>query len=190
MGYLRDRDSYTRGVGAIAAIDRAPRRQGAKIANARATLRRDRAMAAVTRGALSGYASLGLITAADGGTYTPQPSPKQPPRPEAPLPPPAAPAGTYFPPPTPPPPPQTLPTNTGIVPPVVTDVPSGVIMGQSPPIYAPRDPMPEIPIIDSPNAPYPNEPDPTVPDTRLRNALLIGGAALAAYWLFFRKGIS
>ena len=53
MAYEHDDDRATRGVGAIASLDRSKgRRQFQRVENARATIRRDRAMSAVERGAL------------------------------------------------------------------------------------------------------------------------------------------
>ena len=59
----------------------------------------------------------------------------------------------------------------------VPGTPSGIVMGLPPPapvLYTP------------PDVPLPESPVPT-PDNSTRNMLLLGGAAVAAYLLFFRK---
>lgn len=63
MGYMKDPDRYTRGPGAIAAID-GKRRFRRRVARSAASERRDRFLAGITYGAqggLSGYDSFGAI---------------------------------------------------------------------------------------------------------------------------------
>lgn len=67
MGYTRDRDRVTRGVGAIASLDHAlPRRQAQRRQVMDDTRRHDRAMAAVTRGALGAV----VMPLGGGATYS------------------------------------------------------------------------------------------------------------------------
>lgn len=190
MGYMRDGDRHTRGIGAIAAFDRAPARQQRRVQTALATRARDRAMAAVARGALGVVNRTGEpadetppiyaprptpTTVISGGGVSPvmwHPTPDPAPAPPMPAPvvwklPGAVKVYTET-------PPIAAPSGGGIL------APSGAVMGapiMSPPIVAP---------VRSPPI-YAEEPDPAQADTRLRNALLIGGGAIAAYFIFFRR---
>lgn len=188
MSYGRDRDRATRGVGAIAAADHSRARQHGRSMQGRATMARDRAMAAITRGALGRVpmadvaqtyvpvvnlrlpaltAPIGKIVPASATTSTPIVSP-----PPAPVPPP---------PPAPPPlPSDTVHIGGGGSAGSPGRATAGVSMGPAPVVAVP--PMPDLP-------PIPDLPVPTAaptPDNTLRNAILIGGAAVAA-WLYFRR---
>jgi hypothetical protein len=198
MAYERDKDRSTRGVGAIAAVDRAApgaqrRRQRAIMT---ATQRRDRLMAAVGMGMINdpsrpaggprrspGTTSSGarIVRDHDG---TPDPATVNLP--------PAAPPGTYpLPAPVTPPvvtppviaPPATTGTTAGTtVPiPVVVAQPGGSVgttTGMQPtnPDWPSPVTLPDVPEATS------------APDHTMRNVMLAGGAALAAYYLFFHKG--
>ncbi len=188
MSYGRDRDRATRGVGAIAAADHSRARRHARSMQGRATMARDRAMAAITHGALGRVpmadvaqtyvpvvnlrlpaltAPIGKIVPSSATTSTPIVSPPPPP--------------VSPPPPAPPPPPADpvlLSGGGGASPGPMT---TGVSMGPSPVIALP--PMPDLPTLpDLPVAP-------TTPDNTLRNVILVGGAAVAA-WLYFRRRAS
>ncbi len=187
MSYGRDRDRATRGVGAIAAADHSRARQHGRSMQGRATMARDRAMAAITRGALGRVpmadvaqtyvpvvtlrlpaltAPIGKIVPTSATTSTPIISPPPPP-PPTPSPPPA---------PAPPQPSDPVLIGGGGSPGRMT---TGVSMGPAPVLAMP--PIPDLPPLpDLPAAP------PTAPDNTLRNVILVGGAAVAA-WLYFRR---
>ncbi len=81
MAYTRDKDRTTRGVGAIASLDHAlPERQRMRRRVLEDTQRRDRAMAAVTRGALGAVrdplvrAAQRAVFARTGATHVPVPT--------------------------------------------------------------------------------------------------------------------
>lgn len=166
MSYMRDRDHMTRGVGAIAATDANPAHQRARVQRSRATQARDRAMAAVSRGAL-GVITSGTFT--EGGTYSP-------PRPTdiAFVPQAIIPVAMM-------PPTQALPAVSpgGATSPVV-GTPSGVSMGP-PPVSIP---LPPIPILDDGTAAAPPV---AAPDNTMRNVAIAAAVAAGAYFLFFRK---
>ena len=198
MSYMRDPDRATRGVRAIASADNSPRRQAHQLRRIHATQSRDRAMASIARGALGlvamdpGAAGGGVASSTPSGTYkigftpgatytsfttstniTPQPPPvytvsgdglvphPQPIDPRA-----------LLPPPTPAPPSASADAGGGGG---VSNV--GVAMGPA------SSPIPPIPPLDI------GEPPVTAPasDNTMRNVLIAGGAAVAAYFLFFRK---
>jgi hypothetical protein len=202
MSYMRDPDRATRGVRAIASADNSPGRRALQLRRARATRARDRAMASIARGALGlvamdpGAAGAGVATGTPSGTYkigftpgatytsvttstdiTPQPPPAYTvsnvgpaPRPQ-----PVDP-GTLLPPPTPAPPSSSTDAGGGGGG-GASNV--GVAMGPAPISL----PIPPIPTLDT------GEPAMVAPssDNTMRNVLIAGGAALAAYFLFFRK---
>ncbi len=183
MSYGRDRDRATRGVGAIAAADHSRARQHARSLQGRATMARDRAMAAITHGALGRVpmadvaqtyvpivnlrlpaltAPIGKIVPTSATTSSPIVSPPPPPPPA----------------PAPPPPPPSDPVLIGGGSP--GKMTTGVSMGPAPVVAVP--PMPDLP-------PIPDLPVPTsspAPDNTLRNVIMVGGAAVAA-WLYFRR---
>lgn len=206
MGYERDRDHATRGPGAIAALDRTsgPRYQRRQAA-AQASVRRDRAMSAIERGALGriDLRTEGRPTPGTGITKSPPPLVKVAPPIAAATPPiianPNAPQLLKVFPidPVPMPLPETTPAITK---------PTLPTPGQSPPIIAPPAGTTTIGggtgtvrstggLVPKPPLPSPGTtpPLPDIPPTAPgggggRTALLVGGAALAAYLLFFRKG--
>jgi len=196
MSYMRDPDRATRGVRAIASADNSPRRQAHQLRRIHATQSRDRAMASIVRGALGlvamdpGAAGAGVASGTPykigftpGATYTsfttsatitPQPPPVYTisgdglvphPRPI-----------DLLPPPTPAPPSASVDAGGG-----GGTAPSnvGVAMGPAPA----SSPIPPIPTLET------GEPPVTSPtsDNTMRNVLIAGGAAVAAYLLFFRK---
>jgi hypothetical protein len=203
MGYERDSDRATRGAGAIAALDRASgprfqhRREGAQ-----ATVRRDRAMLAIAQGAL-GRIDL-RVNPADrkipgAGRLTPTSTVMRetvPPAPTAPTLPPfmvpvrAPVTGNVL-------APVRLTTakpiiNTGITPPIIAPLPtttslpatSGAATVKTVSGGAGSAPAAKAPIVLTPG-PVLSVPDPgEATDTGMRTALMVGGAALAAYFLF------
>lgn len=210
MSYARDRDWRTRGVGAIASADGSPQRRMQRQQMARMSAARDRAMVKIARGGLGLVAidpSQGPTYDVSGGTgYTMPPPVKA--RPGYTMVPPsvvtASTGYTLIPPPTltlsvgeplgPRPHPQ--PSDPVLLPPSqkppTTTAGSsssgssssgssgggggvGVTMG--PP--APLPPIPQLPV---------DLPDPVMqaPDNTMRNVLIAGSAALAAYLLLFR----
>lgn len=221
MSYEQDDDRVTRGVGAIAAADKvSPGRYRRRIETGIATRKRDRAMAAVANGALSGTSVLATIADKVSGTAAVRErdhraTVKAPLNPNAP--PPAAPpaasplqqslisgvrsavGGSLRLPPTvapvaPPtavapvkivPPVSVLIAPVGTAPATAPAVPATVIGGTGPStqgsmvrsvvsaIFDPIPNAPSVPIVET--------------DNTIRNIALAGGAALAAYLLFFRK---
>jgi len=163
MSYERDRDRVTRGVGAIAALDHVmPERQRRRVEVGRRLRRRDRAMSAVSRGAL------GLVIAEDqagGGTNTYATKvriPVLPIRVSATLKPVAQPpAPTVSPVPLPPPPPPPLPpalripvplTPVAVLPPALVPAPIPIPVST---------PVPVAPVPPAPG-PYVTQPIPVV----------------------------
>lgn len=185
MAYVFDRDRLTRGVGAIASRDHSPARLMSRVASAAATRSRDQKMAAISRGALgrvnlTGAVGGGGSGSSRGGTYS-----------RVNAPPTTLPPPTWIPPSTPPPTLPPPPREVETIPPVVTPItpvlypggsstpvpgtPSGVMM--EPPATVPPPNM-TPPILVEPPAPAGDS---------MRTALIVGGAAVAAYFLFFRK---
>lgn len=212
MAYERDHDGATRGAGAIAAIDHAAssasRRR--RIAVGQATRQRDRRMAAISAGALGitptpirspqpgnrsgipvgapvGIAKFrlppvdlrvtagNLSTAMQPGGYVPPPPPALVPIPVPPPPPVLL-----------PPPPGTTPTSPLPAPkpptPTVVTVSSGGGASASPPRTSTSTSVLTSPAL-------PDIPDPVAGASLLtpQNLMIAGGAALAAYLLFFRR---
>jgi len=203
MSFVRDRDRATRGVGAIAARDRAQPRQRAweQARMAQATARRDHAMAQVTRGALGLVPSV-VRTVGDhrprptAPTSASQPSSTttssnaivhdhrrpvaaQPGQPAAPAPgapiaaPPAAPAPVM----TSAPPPAAAAPSTG------SGTGGG---GGSVTLTLPESSSgPAVPTAPGPT--LPDIPDATPPDNTNRNLLIFGGIAIVGAFLLFRN---
>lgn len=212
MSYGRDPDRATRGVGAIAAADGSPARRRMRSRVAARTQARDRAMAAVARGAL-GMAALSPASSKSGMTGAPTylpgmlkmlPAVIAQPAPVATLPPlkigvVTATAGGLVPTSSPAPAPVSAPapvttgTSTGGSSSTSSSgggaLSSGVAMG--PPQVTVLAPLPDMPLPDLTDVtatPMTTAASAPVPDNTLRNALLIGGAvAVAAYFLYFRK---
>lgn len=228
MSYMRDRDALTRGVGAIAATDGSAARRHQRAQMARATGARDRAMSAISRGAMGAieYAqqvrsgptyALGALAAMPAPTglmanlakSIPAMSRLLPATAVAPtvtmvpLPPPGSPgiAVASLPvtmtPPTPAP--GSAPTMTmypGGASSPVTGTPSdtGVLMGQSQSssTMAFPDPLPDNIADSGPSPPIlgPNTgtgiPAASSSSNTVRNVLIVGGVAAAAY-LFLRR---
>jgi hypothetical protein len=204
MAYTKDKDRQSRGVGAIASLDHAlPNRQALRRRMVEDTKRRDRAMAAVTKGALGGAFTIPLAPArgvftrpGQGGPGQPVPAAPSPPmtgvhvfdhRKNA-APPPDAPAPA----PAPAPPPTPAPAPAPAPPPTPSPAPAssggggaggGGSSGRGPATSGPAtsgpavDPLPPIPDVQD-AAP--------AADNTTRNLLIAGGAVVAAYLLFFR----
>jgi hypothetical protein len=196
---MRDPDRATRGVRAIASADKSPRRRVLALRRMQATQARDHAMASIARGALGfvvtdpGTAGAG-VTGTTAGTYkigftpgatytsfttpvniTPQPPPAYTASGVGPAPhPQPIDPGTLLPPPTPAPPSASTDAGGG-----GGGGNVGVAMGPAP-VYPP---IPPIPTLDT------GEPAMVAPssDNTMRNVLIAGAAALAAYLLLFRK---
>jgi hypothetical protein len=215
MAYERDDDRVTRGVGAIAAADKvSPGRYRRRIESGIATRKRDRAMAAVANGALSGVPmrrSMGAVTDHRGdtgaggsgraststpntSTYTSSPTtsgaaPKPPTtftngRPYRPYDPSAPPAAA---PPIAVTPPIIAPTKPPIAVVLPPAIPTTVITTGTGPSTQGTSPKP--PTITTIIDPVPVSPpiDITPTDNTTRNLMIAGGAAITAYLLFFRR---
>jgi hypothetical protein len=208
MSYERDRDRATRGPGAIAALDRpGGRRDLRRLARAQATIARDRAMSAVTWGAL-GRIDLGSQTGAQttrprsggSGITISKISPVPPP------PAPIMPVMTRFPDPVPPsggiPLPTMKPPTTGETPPIIAPVPILTILDPPPrpsgggpgggmssgggTVMTTGGQPPPIQVRVGPDAPVPDVTDAS--DHTTRNLLLVGGGALALFLLLRKRG--
>lgn len=182
MAYMRDTDRPTRGIGAIAASDHAGRsRRVLQAQISQRTRQRDRVMAAIAQGALGVLHSEGRDTTT--GTTTSTVS--QPGGYVSPGPVPVAPPVVVSPPVISPPvisPPVDQPPEVVVLPkppirqmpPIYPGPPGGVVLTTVP---VPQLPMPGQATLEEPSS---------VGHTT-RNLLLVGGAAIAAYFLFFRK---
>jgi len=215
MSYERDPDRSTRGPGAIAALDRpGGRRDQRRVMRAQATIARDRAMSAVTRGALGRIA---LDKPPGSGISIVPKIPIKVAAPPPPLPLPVGPVMVRFPD-SPPPSPVPLPM------PVTTMKPPTTV--ESPPIIPIITPVVDLPPLALPPIPGPSGgkssggsggmssgagtvmtsggvrppiqvtigPDAPLPDVAVaedhttRNLLLVGGGALALYLLLRKRG--
>lgn len=195
MAYTRDPDYMTRGVGAIASADGSPARQRRHARVVQATQARDRVMANVARGSLGASASSRMTA----WTWRPAPPPlkipnplqsPKPPMPVLVLPPvisdvsashPLLIDPVYTPPPAAAPAPMP-PVRSGGAASSSGSGSGGTGVAMGPPSATVA--IPPIPILDdSSAAPLPV----AAPDNTMRNVLIAGGAAVAAYLLFFRK---
>ncbi len=198
MSYTRDRDWATRGVRAIASADNSPTRQAQRLRMAQATRARDRAMASITRGALGLVTSDSSGEGGGGGGGVPKVGPI---RPTVGF----VPGATYSAittnvdlAPKPPPPytmspgaggdtigpaPHPQPTDPVRPPPRVSPPSGGGGGGGTGVAMGPAAPLPPIPSLPPVDVSEPAEPQGS---NTMRNALIAGGAALAAYLLFVR----
>lgn len=221
MAYERDDDRVTRGVGAIASADHvAPGRYRRRIESGMATRKRDRAMAAVAAGALSGVP---LRSRAERRIAMGMTDRRQPPSDHRAVPvkagtaitgpmtvrdhttpgggtgPLASGAGGIPPAAAPPPEPVQVKVPTSTLPPSMTPppaptasvpipiVPTTVITTGTGPSTQGVAPRPPVTAIFDPVPSYPTTALDVPADNTTRNLMIAGGAALAAYLLFFRS---
>jgi hypothetical protein len=210
MGYERDRDHATRGPGAIAALDQTTGPRAARrVQAARATLERDRKMAAIERGALGrvDFRARGLDRRAGGGGRVTPPRPAAPWRP-------LVTAGNVLtgirvaPPatsnPTAPQPPLAMPPPPPLPPPPAPIAETPITpMAPLPPVSAPSRTgssggggggvMPTggtkiAPRIDPVAVDVPDVPESTPSQFSVGTAVVIGGAVIAAALLLRKRG--
>lgn len=214
MSYIRDPDRATRGVRAIASADNSPARQARRLRMAQATRARDRVMASIARGSLgaviagdSGNGGGGggsrsttrpgpTIGFTPGATYTsfttsanitPTPSsytvsgvgPAPHPQPTDP--------GSIGPAPHPQPIDPVLSPPPAVSPPASSGSGGGGGGGSFGVAMGPPATSPPIPIIPPLDTGIPDQAAVPPADNTMRNALIAGGVAMAAYFLFFRK---
>ena len=201
MSYTKDPDRYTRGPNAIAAMDNR-RNYARRVAVARASAVRDRALSQFTYGPQGGLGRVkedredtNQLPQGPGGSGVKNPTPKRPTYrrptqlppgwlPPRPSPTPTGPRGPIADPVPPPPPPGTgYPTGGGPKPAPTTGGGGGG--GGSP---LPTTPPPTVPTMEPPDM------GPVIPDGEVATAgvdykklAIIGGVIAGAYFLFFRN---
>jgi hypothetical protein len=175
MSYHRDPDRATRGVGAIAAADDSPSRARLRSRVARATQIHDRAMGAVTD-ALSALGPGATVFTGASGTFTTAPTTATIATPPSVI------TTTMAPPAVSPPAPKPIAINPVAINPVTTTGVAVTSGGRAGIVMQP--PPPAVPVLPPG---YPDIPGSVAPDNTLRNVLLGGAAAVAAYLLLRGK---
>lgn len=215
MSYIRDPDRATRGVRAIASADNSPARQARRLRMAQATRARDRVMASIARGSLGAVIAGDSGNGGGGGSRsTTRPGPTIGFTPGAtytsfttsanitPTPPSYTVSGVG-------PAPRPQPTDPGSIGPAPHPQPIDPVLSPPPAVSPPASSgsgggggggggsfgvamgppaaSPPIPVIPPLDTGIPDQAAVPPADNTMRNVLIAGGAALAAYFLFFRK---